>query len=269
VSVAPKAALQRLLPIALEAGSVLTRHDGRQPAARRGLAARLKSARDPVTAADLESERLIATRLRAAFPGIAILAEEELRERGAGLCAIVDPLDGTVNFTMAHPFFCVSLGLYLDGVPLAAVVHAPRLGETFSAAAGCGAHLDGEPLAVSALPRLSDALLATGFAYRRNELDDDNLGHLARLLPRCRDLRRCGSAALDLAYVAAGRLDGFWEPHLNAWDVAAGALLVLEAGGRVSDMSGGNDWLAGGSIVAAGAELHAELLAQLAQPGGS
>ncbi|MHC5212895.1 MAG: inositol monophosphatase family protein, partial [Planctomycetota bacterium] len=176
----------------------------------------------------------------------------------------VDPLDGTVNFSQAHPFFAVSIALYDGDRPLVGVVHAPRLGETFAAAAGRGAHLDGRRLAVSTKTRLLDSVLATGFAYRRTELADNNVGHFDDMILRVRGLRRGGSAALDLAYVAAGRLDGHWEPHLNAWDVAAGALLVLEAGGRVSTMDGGDGWLHGDSILAAGPGLHGPMAAVLA-----
>jgi myo-inositol-1(or 4)-monophosphatase len=132
------------------------------------------------------------------------------------------------------------------------------------ARAGGGATLNGEALAVSSVTQLSEALLGTGFAYRRNELADDNVGHFADFILRVRDLRRGGSAALDLAYVAAGRLDGFWEPHLHSWDVAAGALLVREAGGLVTDMTRGPGWLAGPSILAAPAALHAAMAVVLA-----
>jgi myo-inositol-1(or 4)-monophosphatase len=228
-------------------------------------APRLKGRRDPVTEADLASERLIVERLRARFPGDAIFAEEETRDADlAGRVWYVDPLDGTVNFSQSLPFYAVSLALYDGPVPLVGVVHAPKLGETFTAARGCGARLDGEPLLVSAKTALIDAVLATGFAYGRETLADDNVGHFADFILRVRGIRRAGSAALDLAYVAAGRLDGYWEPHLNAFDVAAGALLVREAGGLISDMAGGDDWLHGASIVAAGAALREEILATLA-----
>ncbi|MGQ0551909.1 MAG: inositol monophosphatase family protein [Planctomycetota bacterium] len=248
--------------IAQEAGAVILAHSPR--------AVRMKGERDPVTEADLASERLIVRRLRAEAPGTAIFAEEETREVSAGQPTwFVDPLDGTVNFSHGHPFFAVSLALYDGARPVAGVVHAPRLGETFAMAAGCSATLNGQPLAVSGAKRLLDALLATGFAYRRNELAENNVGHFSRLVMRCRDIRRGGSAALDLAYVAAGRLDGHWEPHLQPWDVAAGAALVLAAGGVVTDMEGGADWLRGGSLVAAGAALHPLLLAALQEGRGT
>lgn len=242
------------------AGHVILEHDAPVP----GAAPKLKGLRDPVTAADLASERLIVERLRARCPEMAIFAEEETRDADTdGLVWYVDPLDGTVNFSQAHPFFAVSMALYRGAEPLVGVVHAPRLGETFCAAAGHGATLNGASLKVAAKTRFVDALLATGFAYRRHELPDDNIGHFADFILGVRGIRRCGSAALDLAYLAAGRLDGYWEPHLNPFDVAAGALLVREAGGVVSDWQGGDAWLHGARIAAANAALHPGLLAVL------
>lgn len=258
--------IPELLSFAVEtarrAGDLIARHDRKVP----GIALRLKGERDPVTEADLLAERLIVGQLRERCPDMAIVAEEEVHERRDGLTWYVDPLDGTVNFTQALPFFAVSLALYEGGEPLVGVVHAPRLGETFAAGRGLGATLDGVPLSVSSRARLGEAVLATGFAYRRHELPDDNVGHFCDFVLKVRGMRRAGSAALDLAYVAAGRLDGFWEPHLSPWDVAAGALLVREAGGLVTDMAGGGDWLHGRSILAAGPALHPAMLGVLA-PG--
>lgn len=223
------------------------------------------AARDLVTAADVASERVIVARLRAAFPSHSIEAEEEVhdgrRTDGGRLVWFVDPLDGTVNFVHGVPVFAVSLGLVRVGasgeapVPEVAVVHVPRLSETFTATRGGGAHLDGVPLCVSPTRSLSEAILATGFPYRRNELPNNNLENFNRFFLDVRGLRRMGSAAVDLAYVAAGRFDGFWELHLSPHDVAAGALLVREAGGIVRDADGGDAWLTGGHIVASGPNL--------------
>jgi myo-inositol-1(or 4)-monophosphatase len=250
------------------AGDVLLRHDAPFPRA-----PRMKGAIDPVTDADVAAERLIVERIRARWPGHAICAEEEVHDTAlAGLSWYVDPLDGTVNFSQAHPFFAVSIACYDGATPLAAVVHAPRLRETFAAGAGLGTTLDGQRCTVSAKTRLIESVLATGFAYKRRELADNNVAHFADMVLRVRGMRRCGSAALDLAYVAAGRLDGLWEPHLSPWDVAAGALLVREAGGVVTDMQGGATWLHGRSMVACGPALHADILAVLAgrePPGGA
>jgi len=257
--------IPRLLAFAVEtarsAGAVISALDAPLPQA----APRMKGLRDPVTAADLASERHIVERIRAAWPGTSICAEEETHDaRRDGLTWYVDPLDGTVNFSQAHPFFAVSIALYDGDEPLVGVVHAPRLGETFAAGRGLGATLDGRPLSVSRKTALIDCVLATGFAYRRQELPDDNVGHFCDFILDVRCIRRGGSAALDLAYVAAGRLDGYWEPHLNSFDVAAGALLVREAGGVVSDMRGGADWLHGRTVAAGPAPVHALMLERLA-----
>jgi myo-inositol-1(or 4)-monophosphatase len=242
-----------------------------------------KGWRNLVTKYDLESERLITERIRAAWSGHAILAEEGGGQAGtAPYRWIIDPLDGTTNFVHRHPFFCVSIGLEDAAGILAGVVHAPQLRETFTAVRGGGAFREGGPLRESAAihegegldggPRrlrvssetdLGHALLASGFAYRQGELGNTNLENWSRMSLETRGLRRCGSAALDLAYVAAGRYDGYWELSLSPWDVAAGALLVREAGGRVTDARGGDDWLHGGSIVATNGPLHDSVLSRL------
>lgn len=239
---------------ARDAGEVLLGYLGRLAAARIG---RKSSARDLVTEADVASERLLVSRIREAFPQHAIEAEEEVCDAdSAGPRWFLDPLDGTVNFVHEIPVFAVSMGLFVEGRPEVAVVHAPKLGETFTAIRGRGARLNGVPIHTSATEALGEAILGTGFPYRRNQLEHDNLANVGRFFYDVRGLRRMGSAALDLAYVAAGRLDGFWELHLSPHDVAAGALLVTEAGGLVSDADGGEDWLRGGHIVASGPALH-------------
>ena len=247
---------QRILDVAREAalaaGQVLMEHFGR-------LAAQDISSkeveRDLLTSADLASERLLVERLRSAFPDHAIESEEEVhdapREEG-DLRWFVDPLDGTINFVHGLPMFAVSLGLFHNGAPEVGVVHLPRVDETFWAVRGGGAFLNGERIQVSSCERLGDAILATGFPYRRNELEHNNLANFGRFFLDVRGMRRMGAAAVDLAYTAAGRLDGYWELHLAPHDVAAGALLVREAGGRVTDADGGEDWLRGGHLVAAG-----------------
>jgi myo-inositol-1(or 4)-monophosphatase len=214
--------------------------------------------RDLVSAADLESEALLVQRLRERFPEHAIESEEAVQDArdSARPRWFLDPLDGTVNLVHGLPIFCVSMGLYLGQRPLAAVVHVPLLGETFVAGAGAGAFLSSptvgvrQRLSVSSASTLGEAVLATGFPYRRNELANNNLGNFARLFYAVRGLRRMGSAAVDLCYVAAGRLDAYWELHLAPHDVAAGALMVLEAGGSVGTLDGGPDWLRGGQVVA-------------------
>jgi myo-inositol-1(or 4)-monophosphatase len=241
----------------LESGAVLRDHLGRLDPARIG---RKSAARDLQTEADLASERLLVERIRAELPGHAIEAEEEvhdpLGEDPGRPRWFLDPLDGTVNFVHGLPAFAVSAGLFVDGQPEVAVVHVPLLGETFHATRGGGAFLDDTPIRVSDTDELGEAVLATGFPYRRNELEHDNLANFSRFFPDVRGLRRMGSAAIDLAYTAAGRLDGFWELHLAPHDVAAGALLVREAGGVVTDADGGDAWLREGHIVASGPGLH-------------
>ena len=245
------------------AGEILLEQFGRID--RRGV--RSKSApRDLVTSADVASERAIVARLRSAFPEHAIEAEEEAHDARPEAGAadgrprwFVDPLDGTVNFVHEIPAFAVSIALYVDGVPEVAVVHVPRLAETFTAARGKGAWLDGKRIRVSEASALGESILATGFPYRRNELPNNNLENFNRFFLDVRGMRRMGSAAMDLAYVAAGRIDGFWELHLAPHDVAAGALLVREAGGIVTDADGGENWLRGGHIVAAGPGIHAAI----------
>lgn len=248
------------------AGEILLAHHGRID---RAEVATKSVARDLVTKADVAAERELVARLRRAFPGHAIESEEEVRDAadapadGARPRWFLDPLDGTVNFVHGIPVYCVSMGLYLGREPLAAVVHAPKLAETFTARLGGGAFLDGRRIRVSDCERLSEAVLATGFPYRRNELPNNNVANFDALILAIRGIRRMGSAAIDLAYVAAGRLDGYWELHLEPHDVAAGALLVREAGGLVRDVSGGEDWLRGKNVVAAGAGIFEELRARV------
>ncbi len=228
------------------------------------------SARDLVTEIDVASERLITASLRAAAPDYTIQGEEEaMDEESDAPRWYVDPLDGTVNYVHGIPMFAVSIALYAGPAspgaprdPLLGIVHAPKLGETFVAAKGRGAFLlesadptirapKAQPLQVSSPDGLASAVLATGFPYRRNELPNSNLGNFNALFYEMQGVRRMGAAALDLAYVAAGRLDGYWELHLGAHDLAAGALLVMEAGGKVTDTAGGDTWLATGRMVAA------------------
>jgi myo-inositol-1(or 4)-monophosphatase len=254
-------ALAVALEAAREAGEIQRTALG---AIDRGTVQTKSARRDLVTEIDVASERCLVERLRAAFPGHDIEAEEEVRDAPSDRPRwFLDPLDGTVNFVHGLPMFGVSMALWFQGVPEVAVVHAPRLGETFHATLGGGAWLGEQRLAVSPCRELPDAIVATGFPYRRAELEPNNLANWNALFLQVRDLRRMGSAALDLAYTAAGRIDAFWELWLAPHDVAAGGLLVREAGGLVSDLDGGEDWLRGGHIVAGGAALHAALRARL------
>jgi myo-inositol-1(or 4)-monophosphatase len=260
------AALEEALAAARAAGALLLQHLGRLE---RGDVGSKSVARDLVTKADLASERLIVARLRARFPEHAIESEEEVKDarsdpgKESGPRWFLDPLDGTINFVHRLPAFGVSLALYDGATPEVGVVHLPRLGETFWATRGGGAFLDGERIAVSRATTLGESILATGFPYRRGELEHDNLANFGRFFYEVRGLRRMGSAAMDLAYTAAGRFDGFWELHLGPHDLAAGVLLVREAGGVVTDADGGEDWLRAGHVIAAPAELHAQIRARV------
>lgn len=255
--------LQQAEEIARAAGDLLASYYGEL---RRADAERKRGLRrDLVSVADREAERLIFERIPAADD---ITAEEGSdRDTGAVRRWIVDPLDGTVNYLHGLPFWAVSIGVVDDGELVAAVVHAPALGETFLAAPEIGCRRNGAAVGVSPTTDLGDAVLATGFAYNRDEVADDNLDNWAAMAHASAGLRRFGAASLDLAYTACGRLDGFWELHLAPWDVAAGTLLVRTAGGTVTDFSGSeaaDDVLQGRNIVASNSHIHTQITARLA-----
>jgi len=238
---------------------------------------------DLVTPADRAAELTITGRISEAYPEHWILAEESGRITGeAGpdprpppgtLQWVIDPLDGTTNFAHRFPHFSVSLALVDHEGPLLGVVHAPTRDETFFATRGGGAFVDSprtrarhgrpQPLRVTPTRALRLALVATGFAYTRATSPTNNLLEFNRVVPQVRCIRRAGSAALDLAYLAAGRLDAYWEYHLQPWDIAAGALLVHEAGGTLTRIDGGPWDLRHGDLVAAGPTLHAILQPEL------
>jgi len=225
------------------------------------------SAVDLVTAVDLACEEAIRAAITAAFPDDSILGEEEGATRGrSGRRWIVDPLDGTLNYAHGFPVFAVSIGLEADGELVAAAILEPVRDEMFTAVVGGGARLNGTPIGVSDRAPLGSALLATGFAYASRE-DGSNLPLFHAALARCRGVRRAGAAAVDMAYTAAGRLDGFWELALKPWDTAAGTLLIREAGGVVTDGSGAPHVPGAPAVVAAGPTLHPELLSTLREGG--
>lgn len=189
-----------------------------------------------VTEADHASEKAILAAIEALYPSHAILSEEagQKTETKSEFLWIVDPLDGTINFTHGYPFISVSVGLVHQGEIIAGVVYNPIYEELFTAGKGLGAYFNGEKMKVSKTPSLDKSLLATGFAYDRRSTCDNNYKQFCQMTNLTHGVRRAGSAALDLAYVAFGRLDGYWERGLNPWDVTAGALLVTEAGGKVT-----------------------------------
>ncbi|HET6361181.1 MAG TPA: inositol monophosphatase family protein, partial [Gemmatimonadota bacterium] len=242
------------------------------PGTGRGNAER-KRPRDLVTDVDRESERRILEVLAHEFPDHAVLAEESGGRSSSGsLRWIVDPLDGTANYVHGFPMFAVSIALYDGQLPLAGVVLDPVRSEWFTARSGEGAWLDrGDPGSATRLTVADGGdpeegpLLATGFPFKNRSQMDRYMAAFGDLFQRSSDMRRAGSAALDLAYVASGRVDGFWEMALNPWDIAAGEILVLEAGGVVSDWRGGNGHRESGWIAAGGPATHRLLTSVLAR----
>jgi myo-inositol-1(or 4)-monophosphatase len=220
----------------------------------------LKGDFDLVTAADKASEKLIIQRLTKLFPSHAILAEEGGgHESASGYCWYVDPLDGTTNFAHGFPIFNVTMGLEKDGEMIAGVVYDPTRDEMFSAEKGGGATLNGKPIHVSKAAALSDSLVATGFPSRKRHFNI-NIHFYHQLAMATHGVRRAGAAAIDLAYVACGRLESFWEFGLNPWDMAAGVLLVSEAGGQVSDMHGSPHHLRSPHLLVDNSLIHNEIV---------
>lgn len=224
---------------------------------------------DVVTEGDLAAEAVIVPALRAHFPDDGIVSEEGGGTHGqpkSGCSWYIDPIDGTVNFASNLPYFSVSIALAdADMNPLVGVVYNPVYDELFSAARGFGATLNDKPIYVSSTPTLARSVLASGFPSNRATEPDNNLPEWTRILMNCRDLRRFGSAALELCFVASGRLDGYWEQRLHAWDCLAGLLCVEEAGGRVSDYKGvpGAHVYNGDQIIASNGLIHDEIVAAL------
>ena len=219
---------------------------------------------DLVTEIDLAIEREFRAMIAERFPDHEVLGEEfgqaGDRARIPEYCWVFDPIDGTTNYAHGLPIFCSSLALEIDGEPVVAAIYDPSRKELFTAERGQGARLNGEPLRVSPAAALIDSLLVTGFHYDVQKDPGTVIELFAAFISRARAVRRLGSAALDLCYVAAGRFDGFWEKKLQPWDVAAGALIVAEAGGRVSAMSGDRYASREGSVLATNGRIHDEML---------
>jgi myo-inositol-1(or 4)-monophosphatase len=214
-----------------------------------------------VTEMDTRSERAIVDTLRSAFPGHGIIAEEETDIRNdSGFTWIIDPLDGTTNYAHGYPCFSISIALEQEGSVILGVVYDPMRDELFSAAKGTGAYLNGNRISVSGADTLIRCLLATGFPYDRKVSEKNNLDYFHDLLMASQEVRRDGSAALDLCYVASGRFDGFWELKLKPWDVAAGSLIVTEAGGSISDLSGNTFNLHAEEILATNGKIHRKMV---------
>jgi myo-inositol-1(or 4)-monophosphatase len=230
-----------------------------------------KGGRELVSRVDRASEALIRRLVAEVYPSHSVLGEElgeDEVDEPAPYRWIVDPLDGTTNYLCGHPIFAVSIGVQRssDGAIVAGVVHVPYMSETFCAARGVGAFMNSKSirLSVSDTSELDDAILATGFPYDRKRWPNED--NFLRLLAESRGIRRCGAAAVDFAYVAAGRYDGFWELGLRPWDVAGGSLLVQEAGGRIAEFDGGDGWLTNGNMVAANPKLFDAIRKRLVAP---
>ena len=216
---------------------------------------------DLVTEADKISEKMITSKIITLFPDHDILGEEFTNiDRGSDFRWIIDPLDGTTNYAHGYPYFCVSIALERLNTMIVGIVYDPMLDEMFVAEKGKGAFLNEREIHVSNTREVIKSLLATGFPYDIRENSHNNLNYFNKMILQAQAIRRAGSAALDLAYVAAGRFDGFWELKLNPWDIAAGWLLVEEAGGIVTDMGGNDYYLKSSSILASNGRIHTEMM---------
>ncbi len=242
--------------IAREAGALLMEYF------RQRVTVEYKGDADLVTVADRNSEKLIRERIRQHWPGHDVLGEEEgFKDTGSDYKWYVDPLDGTTNFAHGYPVFCVSMGLEYKGTRIAGVIYDPTRDELFSAEKGSGAYLNQQRIHVSKIANLAESLVATGFpSHKRHK--NPNIHFYHQITLRTHGVRRAGSAALDLCCVASGRYDAFWEFNLNPWDTAAGVLMVEEAGGIVSDFSGGPFQINSRETLASNGLIHQALLAE-------
>jgi myo-inositol-1(or 4)-monophosphatase len=220
-----------------------------------------KGAVNLVTDFDRRSQKVIFSHLSSRFPDHDFLAEEDLCEqRGSEFRWIIDPIDGTTNYAHNFPIFCVSIALEWKSNVVCGVIYDPMRGEMFSAISGKGSVMDGQRIQISTTGDLDKSLLATGFPYDIRESEVNNIDHFVNFATRAQAIRRCGSAALDLCYVACGRFDGFWELKLSPWDVAAGVLIVEESGGRVSDFQGETASIYGNDLLASNGLIHEQMI---------
>jgi myo-inositol-1(or 4)-monophosphatase len=241
---------------ARRAGNVINRASRNLDA----IAVREKAVNDFVSEVDREAEQAVIRTLREAYPSHSILAEESGASGESEYQWIIDPLDGTTNFIHGFPQYCVAIAQRHRGVITQAVVYDPARNDLYTATRGRGAFLNDQRMRVSKRAHLRSSLIGTGFPFRQLEHLDAYMAILRDMMENAAGVRRAGSAALDLAYVAAGRLDGFWEFGLSPWDTAAGALLITEAGGLVGDLTGENRYLETGNIVAGNPRVFVELL---------
>lgn len=264
-----KPTLIELEALARGAGEILRAGYESRPGMANHLEVDYKGAIDLVTDVDFQSERYLIGSIRGRYPDHRIVSEESGINQGGDCCVwFIDPIDGTVNFAHGIPIFSVSVAYAQDGRIELGVIYDPMRDECFSAELGSGAWLNGEPIRVGAAKDLDHSLMITGFPYDIRTNPENNLDHYARFALSSQGVRRLGSAALDLCYIAAGRFDGYWELRLNSWDMAAGELIAREAGALVTDLDGNPDDLVQNpaiqhSILAANPTIHSQMLAQL------
>ncbi len=249
------------MPAAREAGRIMLRNLNRLDQ----LNVTAKQENDFVSDVDRMAEAEIIRAIHRVYPDHGILAEESGTSGGEENQWIIDPLDGTTNYLHGFPQFAVSIAFRHRGRLESGVVYDPMREEMFVGSRGHGAYLNERRIRVSSCRSISAALLGTGFPFRTPEQLDQTIESLRLIMTKCRDLRRAGAAALDLAYVAAGRLDGFWEARLSPWDIAAGAVLVQEAGGLIGDFRGGHEYLSSGNVIAGPAKVFKGMVQTLSQ----
>lgn len=259
------AILNNIIEIAHGVGPLL--REGYAVSQRRELTVQFKGRFDPLTEYDQRAEAHIVRELRRIYPGWAIVGEEggAYQDANDGPCWHIDPIDGTHNFSHAVPWFCTSIGLVVNGEARVGVVYDPINERMFAAGAGLGATLNGTSIHVSQIGDLGTALLGTGFPTDRTSEATNNFRHFLNFMKHTQDVRRMGAAALDLCIVACGWLEGFWQPQLKTYDIAAGVIIVREAGGRVTDLSGGGEMFSRGEVCASNGFVHETMLEVLGQ----
>ncbi|MEE8481892.1 MAG: inositol monophosphatase family protein [Acidiferrobacterales bacterium] len=253
--------LNTAIKAARRAGNIILRHSDQLDR----LTIESKGRNDYVSEVDRSAEAEIIDIIHRAYPSHAILAEESGDHSGDDYQWVIDPLDGTTNFLHGYPQYAVSIALLDKGKLAQAVIFDPLRDELFTASRGAGAQINDRRIRVSSVKKMEDALLGTGFPYKEFDHLEAWIDGFREILPMTSGVRRAGSAALDLAHVACGRLDGFWEIGLNKWDIAAGCLLIEEAGGLISDFSDGQNFLDSGNIIAGNSKIHGQLLTVIAK----
>jgi myo-inositol-1(or 4)-monophosphatase len=252
--------LKTAINVSREAGNLILKNLGKISKTK----IKIKKPSDFVTHIDKKSEELIINTIKKEFPDHHFLAEEIIHDNETkGYRWIIDPLDGTTNYIHQYPTFSVSIALQEEGKTILGVIYDPVKEELFTAITSCGSYLNKKPINVSKRTNLKESLIITGFPFRKKDIIDDYLKLFKNLFLKVSDIRRDGSAALDLAYVACGRCDGFFELNLSPWDIAAGSILIKEAGGVVTDFNGNNKFLLTGNIIAGNKNIHQKILKEV------